>query len=127
MQQALLNKAYGFVANDIVWFILTAILLVIAIATFRRKEAWSVALLVGSASYTAKQIFWWFIGVIGQYKMTHVDSRFAHVFYPTDTPGQWVYTFKNTLRFFSILLPVGLVWWFSRYLLLLTKRSSQPL
>jgi hypothetical protein len=122
MQQALLNKAYGFVANDIVWFILTVALLVISIATFRRKERWSVALLVGTAAYTVEQVFWWFVGVVGLYKMTHVDSQFAHVFYPACTPSEWVYTLKNALLFFSVLLPVGVVLWTIQYVMHLTKR-----
>jgi hypothetical protein len=127
MQQHVLDKVYGFFGADISQFILSLALVAVAVITFRRREAWSIALLVGSLSHLAKQVFWWFIGVIGYYKMTHADSRFAHLFFPTDSPADWVYTFKHFLQFFSILLPVGLAWWFARYVLHLTKRSSQPL
>jgi hypothetical protein len=127
MMQHVLDKVYGFFAADVSQFILSLALVAIAVFTFRRREAWSIALLVGSLAHVAKQLFWWFIGLMGWYKFTHADSRFAHLFYPTDTPGDWVYIFKSTLQFFSLLLPVGLVLLFVRYVLHLTKRCSQPL
>ena len=123
MQQHLIDRVHDFFVDDGVWFAVTVSLLVISIvAVLRRRAAWSVGLLVGAVAYTAVQIFWWFIGVIGSYKMTHVDSRFAHLFYPSGTPYEWVFVLKNALLVFSLLIPVSLICWVIQFTLHLTKR-----
>jgi len=124
MQQVLLNKLSAFFEADLTRFVASFALLISSII-FRRKEMWSIALVVGSSAYAAKQLFWLFIRLIGSYKMTHVDSQLAHFFVPTSTPAEWVFIFRNTLLFLSILFPVGLILGFVRYIQIKHSRKNE--
>ena len=115
--------------DDIVRLVIAFVLLGVSILLFRRGRSIVTSfLLVGSAAYLAKHLFWDFLGFLAPYMLLHPDSSFGRLFYPTDANAPWTNHVALALLFLSGLFPIGVLLYVITALRKhLTNRSSQPL
>src|SRR4051812_49018850 len=116
--------------GDIAWCAISLAIFIASIVLYRRRRhtVATTFLLVGSAAYLAKHIFWNFVGVMMFYRLDQPDSALANLFYPTDASAPWTDQLVKALLFLSVLFPLGLL--LSLITALrnhLTKRCSEPL
>jgi len=116
-------------ASDIGWFVVALVMLIASVVLYRRcRSAATALLLIGSAAYLAKHIFWNCVLFMLPFALDNPDSRLARVFYPTDASAPWTDQLVKALLFISLFFPVGLLLYcITAARNHLTRRCSEPL
>jgi hypothetical protein len=124
----MLQDVYAWLIDESPQLLVAALLVGGSVILWRATSCWPARVqLLGAASHLGYTLVWGFSAYMAPYALTHPESSFARLIYPTDTEHPAFKYIYLTLRLISICFPVGLLLsalWIRKHL---TKRSSQPL
>src|SRR3954463_7110829 len=100
----------GLATDDIVRLAIAFVLFGVSLFAFLRTRGVATTfLLVGSAAYLGKQLFWDFLHYLVTYALVHPGVGWVRFFYPTDANAPWTTQVALALLFLSILFPLGVI------------------